>query len=540
MGRAVDRPAHADRMPSAPPIPDDDPAVLERQVQQALARRRIDEARALAERLRGKCPERISGWLFGAQAEQMAGDLQRMLDLALEGRARAPLRADMAFVACDALRITGAVAEARRILAETEAGLPEAVAPWALLSAKFAEMGEIVGALRAAQRVEAIPGGRAQGHGLAAGALTALGRMEEAEQRLCTLIQENPGEVDAYYQRAVLRRARHGEPALEQTRRRLAREPDGSPASAPLHYALGKMLEDLGELDAAFDHFDQGARARRARMGYRVEDDEAAIDSIIRSFNDQWLAGVSRMAPEDGPVFVMGLPRTGTTLVERMLSSHSAVASVGEVNDLAYAVMHAAGASASKQELVSRSCDADMKQIRAHYLGATRGYGVEAPLLIDKTPANFLYIGLIAAALPGARIVHLRRNPAASGYAMFKTLFRMGYPFSYDLVETARYIAAHRRLMDHWRTLLPNRIIDVDYEELVGAPEETARNLLDRIGLSWEADVMAFHANPAPTATASAAQVREPVHDRSRDLWRSVRHRLTPLTATLEKLGVTE
>jgi tetratricopeptide (TPR) repeat protein len=194
-----------------PSIPDDDPAVLERQAQQALARRRIDEARSLADSLRRRCPERISGWIFGAQAEQMAGDLPRMLDLALEGRARAPHRADMAFVACDALRITGAVAEARRVLAETEVRLPEAVAPWALLSAKLAEIGEIAGSLRAAQRVERMPGGRAQGLALAAGALTALGRMEEAEQRLCTLIQENPGEVDAYYQRAVLRRARRGD-----------------------------------------------------------------------------------------------------------------------------------------------------------------------------------------------------------------------------------------------------------------------------------------------------------------------------------------
>jgi hypothetical protein len=161
-------------------------------------------------------------------------------------------------------------------------------------------------------------------------------------------------------------------------------------------------------------------------------------------------------------------------------------------------------------------------------------------MLIDKTPANFLYVGLIAVALPGAKVIHLRRQPAASGYAMFKTLFRMGYPFSYDLEETARYIAAHRRLMDHWRALLPGQVFDVDYEALVDAPEAGARAVIDHVGRTWEDQVMDFHKNTAPTATASAAQVREPVYTRSRDAWRDLEHRLTPLLDTLDSLGVTQ
>ena len=525
--------------PASPARPSD-PESLERAAQASLARRDAAPAAAQAETLRNTCPGRISGWIFGAQAAQIAGDLDRMHALAKEGAARAPGRADMGFLLADAERMTGNVAGARARLKGLEAGLPPSPSPWALLSSKYAELGQFQDALRAATQLQALAGGAHNGRALAAGALTALGRMDEAEALYDGLIASGCEDPDPHYQRAVLRRARPGEAALDQTRRRLAQESDGSPASIPLHFAMAKLLEDTGQMDAAFDHLLAGAKARRTRLSYRVEDDEAAVDAIIATFNAEWLSRVAKAAPARETVFVMGLPRSGTTLVERMLSSHSKIASLGEINDLAFAVMHAAGPSAGKAALISQSASADMARLGAHYQGAARGYGVDASMLIDKTPANFLYAGLIAAALPGARIIHLRRHPAASGYAMFKMLFRMGYPFSYELEETARYIAAHRRLMDHWRGLIAAQILDVDYEKLVDSPEPEVRRMLDHLGLDWEPECLAFHENPAPTATASAAQVREPIHTGSRDQWRALEHRLAPLTETLERLGVTQ
>jgi tetratricopeptide (TPR) repeat protein len=445
----------------------------------------------------------------------------------------------MGFLLADAERMTGDVAAARARLASLEAELPATPSPWALMSTKYAELGQFHDALRAANQLKTLAGGSRDGRALAAGALTALGRMDEAEAHYDGLIATGGVDTDAFYQRAVLRRARPGEAAIEQTRRRLADETDGSPASVPLHFAMAKMLEDIEEMDGAFDHLAAGARARRARLSYRVEDDEAAVEAIIATFNADWLSRVPKASPAHETVFVMGLPRSGTTLVERMLSSHSRVASLGEINDLAYAVMRAAGPAANKVALIGQAASADMARLGAHYQGAAHGYGVDAPVLIDKTPANFLYAGLIAAALPGARIIHLRRDPAASGYAMFKTLFRMGYPFSYDLEETARYIAAHRRLMEHWRGLMADQILEVDYEKLVDEPEPQVRRMLDHLGLDWEPGCLAFQDNPAPTATASAAQVRQPIHTGSRDQWRTLAHRLTSLTNTLESLGVT-
>lgn len=461
-----------------------------------------------------------------------------MLRFAEAAVQRAPDRPDAAFLLADAQRVTGDVAGARAQLSALETRLPRAATPWALLSAKYAELGQVEDSLRAANTLQSLQGGARQGRGLAAAALTALGRMDEAERLYDQLISAHGDEVDAYYQRAILRRARTGEAAIDQTRERLRREPQGAPNTVPLHFALGKMLEDIGELDDAFDQLEAGAKARRARLAYRVEEDEAVIDAIIKTFNADWVQSAACAETQPGPLFVMGLPRSGTTLVERILASHSQAESLGEINDLAYAVMGAGGPSGSKLDLITRAAGADMAALGAQYRRSTAGYGADAPVLIDKTPANFLYAGLIAAALPGARIVHLRRHPVASGYAMFKTLFRMGYPFSYDLRETARYIAAHRRLIMHWRAVMPRMMTELAYEALVDAPEPTARALLHQAGLDWEPACLKFHANPAPVATASAAQVREPVHTRSRDAWRDIEHRLAPLIDMLDELGV--
>jgi hypothetical protein len=218
-----------------------------------------------------------------------------------------------------------------------------------------------------------------------------------------------------------------------------------------------------------------------------------------------------------------------------MLAAHPQVASLGEVNDLALALLWTLGHSAPKCELICRSAGADFATLGARYLHATRGYGQQADLLLDKTPLNFLYLGLIRLALPGARVIHLRRDPMDACLAMYKTLFRMGYPFSYDLDDLARYHAGYARLMQHWREHCPGFVLDVDYERLVAAPREQLERMLAFCGLPWDARCLEFHAQPGVAATASAAQVREPVHDRSVGRWRHNARELEPLAAALER-----
>jgi len=232
----------------------------------------------------------------------------------------------------------------------------------------------------------------------------------------------------------------------------------------------------------------------------------------------------------------MGLPRSGTTLVDRILSSHSRVESLGEISDFALCLTRLISGP-DKGALIRAAAEMDFARLGQAYEEAIRSYGRTAPFLIDKTPANYLYVGLIALALPGARIVHVERDPMDNGYALFKTLFRTGCPYSYDLTDLGRYVAAQRRLMAHWRSVLPNRMVEVRYEDLVRRPADEARRLLAGVGLDWEPACLAFHENRAPTATASAAQVRRPIYRTSVELWRRYEDELAPLARTLAAEG---
>ncbi len=368
-------------------------------------------------------------------------------------------------------------------------------------------------------------------------ALIALGRLGEAEALLDRVIALDPQDADAWQNRSTLRRqtpdANHVAGLLEA----VARVRSG-PAEVALCYALAKELEDLGDPDHSFAWLRRGADRRRSLLSYRVEADVAAMAEIARVFDARLFDRPSAGCPEPGPVFVMGLPRSGTTLVDRIISSHSGVESLGEINDFALALMRLAGATGGKGDLIRRSADLDPAALGRAYLDSVAGYGRTRPMFIDKTPANFLYVGLIARALPNARIIHLRRHPLDSGYALYKTLFRMGCPYSYDLEDLAAYMLAHRRLMDHWRAVAPGRVLDVEYEALVADQEAVSRRIIDHCGLDWQDACLTFHENTAPAATASAAQVRQPIHARSVGLWRRYADQLEPLAAALRAGGV--
>lgn len=368
-------------------------------------------------------------------------------------------------------------------------------------------------------------------------ALIALGRIAEAEALLDRVIALDPRDADAWQNRSTLRRqtteANHVPGLLKAVE-----QVGPGPAEVALCYALAKELEDLGDTDHSFAWLKRGADRRRSLLSYRVEADVAAMAEIARVFDAARFDHPPGGCPETGPVFVMGLPRSGTTLVDRIISSHSDVESLGEINDFALVLMRLAGATGGKGDLIRRSAALDPAALGRAYLDSVAGYGRTRPMFIDKTPVNFLYVGLIARALPNARIVHLRRHPLDSGYALYKTLFRMGCPYSYDLEDLAAYMLAHRRLMDHWREVAPGRILDIDYEALVADQETVSRRIIDHCGLDWQDACLTFHENATPAATASAAQVRQPIHARSVGLWRRYAAQLEPLAAALRAGGV--
>jgi tetratricopeptide (TPR) repeat protein len=375
-----------------------------------------------------------------------------------------------------------------------------------------------------------------------AAAARFLGRMEEAESAYDRVIAAAPGHWEAWRARSELRRqtpARNHVAALETMLATGRLPPEGE---IQLGYALGKEYEDLGDHDRAFAGFARGARARRARMRYDVGEDIDAMALIAQVFDAEYCApGRESRDPaggEAGPIFVLGLPRTGSTLLERMVGRHSQVQALGELQAFGgamIAALRSAGVPppSGKAGAIRASVEADPVAIGAAYLAAVSPLRDARPRFTDKLPLNFLYAGLIARALPSARIVHLTRDPADACLAIYKTLFEEAYPYSYDLRELGAYHNAYRRLMAHWRTVLGPRIIDVAYERLVTRPDEELPALLGRLGLRLEAACLRPEDGAAPVMTASASQARRPVHAKSVGIAERYRAHLGPLLEVL-------
>jgi tetratricopeptide (TPR) repeat protein len=375
-----------------------------------------------------------------------------------------------------------------------------------------------------------------------------LGELAAAESDYDRVIALRPNDFEAYKNRAHLRTQTRECNHTAQLEALLGTQIRDWRGEVELRYALAKEYEDLGEYERSFRHLQRGAQLRRRHLQYDVAADVATVDWIMQAFPHVLAAepALGRATPRGAPIFIVGLPRSGSTLIERIIGSHSSVISAGESHHFALGVVAAARRRtgrphASREELVASSALVDFAALGQDYLArmhATRASTPETARLIDKMPLNYLYCGLIRRALPQARIIHVRRHPMAAGYAMYKTLFSDGYPFSYDLTEIARHYAGYHRLMSHWEATLPGALLTVRYEELVSDPSGQIRKLLGFCDLEWEDACAQFHLNPEPSTTASAAQVRHRLYDTSVSQWRQYESRLGELREGLQTAGV--
>lgn len=426
--------------------------------------------------------------------------------------------------------------EARRLIESAEARAADALS-FRQLGAAWTSASRFEDARRCYERAASLlPNDPRLLYDLSA-SLIATGEIERAETLLDRIIEIEPSDADAWYNRSTLRRQTAHANHVEALLGRWAAQ-EGSAAEVPLSFALAKEFEDLGEHARSFKYLARGAAARRRRLTYRVEGDCEAMRQIAQTFDAQLLERAPAARQDmPAPVFILGLPRAGSTLLDRILSSHPSIASLGEILDFPLALTGLLPRS-EKLSLISAAGAMDFSALGECYRARLEGYGVNAPLQINKTPSNFLYIGLIALALPEARIVHIRRHPMDACYAILKTLFRMGYPYSYDLNDLADYYLSYHRLMDHWRAALPSRMIEVDYEDLVQDVDVVARRTVKAIGLPWDDACLMFDQNMTPAATASAAQVRQPIYRSSVGAWRHYAGDLEPLAARLRAGGI--
>jgi len=306
----------------------------------------------------------------------------------------------------------------------------------------------------------------------------------------------------------------------------------------PLHFALGKCYEDTGQYDLAFHHYREGCRLKRKRLQYSADDSDHAVRNIQAFFTAERIAQL-RGGGCDSPlaIFVLGMPRSGTTLTESILASHPMVYGAGELPDLMEIAARPRGGVAGYPLNLQGITQAELKAMGEEYSGSLQARAPGSPRITDKMPANFNCLGLIHLMLPRARIVHVRRNPVDTCLSCYTRLFNRSQHQSYDLVEIGRYYRGYAQLMAHWRAVLPaGSFYDLDYEALVADPEPQARALLDYCGLEWDDACLQFHKTERHVRTASVTQVRQPMYRTSVEKWRHYERHLGPLLETLGEL----
>jgi Flp pilus assembly protein TadD len=375
-----------------------------------------------------------------------------------------------------------------------------------------------------------------------ASSLKFLGDFDGAEGAYEACLQADPHHWKAHSALAQLRRQTAGSNHIARLESLLPAAGDDADAGLHLHMALAKEHEDLGDYASAFRYLIAGKSRKRAALGYSIEQDRALFEAIERLFPDP-VDSSAGSAGHDA-IFVVGMPRTGTTLVERILSSHSQLRSVGESQNFALALKRAAGTRSPRVldlETLERARSSDLPAVGRAYLDATRPAGAGSAHFVDKMPLNFLYAGFIRRALPGARIICLRRHPLDACLSNFRQLFALGYSYynyAYDLLDCGRYYVLFDRLMAHWQRVLPGAMLGVSYEALVGSQEPQTRRLLEFCGLAWEDGCLHFEDNVAPVSTASAVQVRSPLYASAVGRWRRYSEETAELRSLLESAGI--
>ena len=367
-----------------------------------------------------------------------------------------------------------------------------------------------------------------------------LGELQEAEALLRKVLAIQPGNANAHWIFSNIRKVTNRDhvKVLEALVKREDRDPR---ALAFLNYALGKELEDLEDWENAFKAFARGAKARRSTLEY----DEVAETEMFNAFADtftlDWLEQGGAGHDDASPVFVVGQPRTGTTLIERIITCHSQVHPAGELGQFGTCIRRLGDyrePQRNSAKLAELAATIDCEKLGKAYMLTTAKVRGSLPRFVDKLPPNYLYLPLILKALPKAKIVHVTRNPMDECFAIFKQLFAEAYPHSYDLREMARHYGRYYRLMGTWRERFGDRFLDIAYEDTVRNLEANARTLIEFLELPWEDGCLRFYEQDAAVTTASAVQVRQPAHTRSIGRWRRYENQLGSMRQALESAGV--
>jgi tetratricopeptide (TPR) repeat protein len=370
--------------------------------------------------------------------------------------------------------------------------------------------------------------------------LKTVGRLEEGIAAYRRAIGLAPALGEAWWSLANLKTVRLDAADLEAMTIALSAPGRSREDRFHLHFALGKANDDSGEPELAFRHYAEGNRLRRALMSYDPDETSRSVDRSIALFTPAFLAErAGRGSPAPDPIFILGMPRAGSTLIEQILASHPQVEGTMELPDIPALVKRLAGRtrksdeSAYPEALAALGPDA-LRALGEEYLERARIHRrTDRPFFIDKMPNNWAHVGFIHLILPGARIVDARRHPLDCGFSNFRQHYARGQGFSYSLADMGRYYADYVRLMAHFDRVLPGRVHRVVHERLVENPEREIRALLDSLGLSFDPACLRSHENKRAVRTASSEQVRRPINREGIGQWRDYERWLGPLKEAL-------
>ncbi|RVQ68835.1 sulfotransferase family protein [Croceicoccus ponticola] len=373
--------------------------------------------------------------------------------------------------------------------------------------------------------------------------LKSVGRLDEAKEQILKGLAENEAMYGAYANLNDLVDYAN-EPELFARIEALMEASDDPEADRmlPMHYAYGKALDDRGQHEKALEHYVIGGKLKRNLLNYVEENTFKFFEDIKQKFTadifvNRPFAGMDTTRP----VFILGMPRSGSTLCEQIISAHPDVHGAGEVKYLARSMQSLRDRFPTLQaypEMVSGMSEQQFRILGDQYMKSIVEAAGEAPRITDKLLTNFFFVGLINLVFPNAKIINTLRNPVDTCLSAFTKLFKDDMPHSYDLSELGRYYRQYEALMAHWRDVLPEGVMmTVNYEDTVADTEKTARELIEFIGLPWDEACLEFHKSARPVKTASVAQIRKPIYNSAVERWRKYGNGMQPLLDALEFKG---
>ena len=429
-----------------------------------------------------------------------------------------------------ALHGLGRLEEAEAVFGQSVAARPDSARSWFNLANCQRDRNLNDEAIRSYRKVLALDPTHADAANNLGNVLRDLGDQAGAIATYRDALRSRPDSAACWRNLADLHRFGPGDPDIERMQALLAKATRDADRMQ-LQFALGKAFDDLDDREAAFAAWVEANRLRKAQLGYDIALERKLFATLKRYFSGS--NPPAELSPGPAPIFILGMMRSGTTLVEQILSSHSEVQAAGEQEFMTRLCLPVMERAAKDDSL--RSDVATAAQVREGYRAGLRSLALEGPRVTDKMPLNFRWIGFVLTAFPEAKVIHLNRDPMAVGWSIFRHYFTAkGNGYAYDLADIGAYFRMQTDLMAFWHATFPGRILEVNYERLTEDQEGQTRAMLEYCGLGWEPACLDFHTRPGPVRTASSAQVRQKMYQGSSDDWRRYGRFLDPLKAALE------